>query len=459
MHNDSTYLFYDIETTGLNKCFDQVLQFAAIRTTLKLEEIERHEIQVRLNNDVIPSPYAVITHRIGPSQFNQGLSELEAIEKIHTLLNTPNTISVGYNSLGFDDEFLRFSFYRNLLTPYTHQYANRCGRMDIYPITTLYYLFKKELLQWPEGNLKLENINKKNQLAEGLAHNAMVDVIATLALARKLMKDPAMWSFVTGYFQKAVDDDRIKNAESTLPIGNQAHATGLLIYGKIGAKDSYIAPVVLLGQHLHYKNQILFLRLDTSEIVKTEKDAISKTTRVFRKRFGEPPLFLPLKERYMTLLSEDRQHLMRANQQFLAENTPIFDAIRQYYQHEKYPEHPLHDIDAALYAIDFPSSLEEKLFREFHQAAPSEKLAIAEKFPNPIRRAQAKRILMRHFPEILIIPEEQKETPFDFRGEKKYTLKQALIDVEEIQTKKELDAEQVKLVAELKTYYTNLNSA
>jgi len=27
----SSYLFYDIETTGLNKAFDQVLSFAAIR--------------------------------------------------------------------------------------------------------------------------------------------------------------------------------------------------------------------------------------------------------------------------------------------------------------------------------------------------------------------------------------------------------------------------------------------
>ena len=39
----ATYLFYDLETTGLNPCFDQVLQFAAIRTDLSLNEIERHE--------------------------------------------------------------------------------------------------------------------------------------------------------------------------------------------------------------------------------------------------------------------------------------------------------------------------------------------------------------------------------------------------------------------------------
>ena len=35
-----TYLFYDIETTGLNRAFDQVLEFAAIRTDCDLNELD-----------------------------------------------------------------------------------------------------------------------------------------------------------------------------------------------------------------------------------------------------------------------------------------------------------------------------------------------------------------------------------------------------------------------------------
>ena len=127
-----TYLFYDTETSGLNQCFDQILQFAAIRTDMQLNELERHHFFIQLNSDVIPSPQALITHQIPLDQLLHGEKEIIAIKKIHELVNTPNTISVGYNSLEFDDEFLRFSFYRNLLPPYTHQYANNCGRMDIY---------------------------------------------------------------------------------------------------------------------------------------------------------------------------------------------------------------------------------------------------------------------------------------------------------------------------------------
>ncbi|MGD8667896.1 MAG: exonuclease domain-containing protein, partial [Desulfobacterales bacterium] len=59
-----TYLFYDIETTGLNKAFDQVLQFASIRTDRQLNEIKRFTIKIQLRPDVIPSPAAVMTNRI-----------------------------------------------------------------------------------------------------------------------------------------------------------------------------------------------------------------------------------------------------------------------------------------------------------------------------------------------------------------------------------------------------------
>jgi len=147
---NKTFLFYDIETSGLNKAFDQVLQFAAIRTDLNCNELERHEIFVRLSPDVIPAPQAILTHQLSLSELNKnGISEIEAIKKIHQLLNQPGTISIGYNSLGFDDEFLRFSFYRNLLPPYTHQYANECSRADLYPMAILYFLYQPNVLNWP----------------------------------------------------------------------------------------------------------------------------------------------------------------------------------------------------------------------------------------------------------------------------------------------------------------------
>lgn len=454
MNNEPTYLFYDIETTGLNKSFDQVLQFAAIRTDLSLNEINRIEINAKLNIDVVPSPAAVITHRIGPSQFTQGESELEAVKKIHQLLNTPKTISVGYNTLGFDDEFLRFSFYRNLLSPYTHQYANGCARMDIYPITMMYYLFKPQLLEWPRNekgiSLKLENINASNALASGQAHDAMVDVEVTLALAKRLIKDPSTWQYLTAYFKKTTDEQRIINCESTFQIGNHFHKIGLMAYGKIGAKAGFIAPVIHCGQHLHYKNQTLWLRLDA--------DNIKDTPFVLKKKMAEPPLFLPLKERFLLLLSEERRVLMQENLNWLSKNPTFFSDLCKHHQHEKYPIIPGVDIDAALYQIGFPSQQDDKQCRDFHNASPNEKSAMANRFQDPGKQEQAIRVLGRHYPQMLSDTQRlqfqsyQDAGLIDFRGEKKLTYAQALSDITALRSNDGLDLAQQKLLVDLENY-------
>ncbi|RPJ81920.1 MAG: exodeoxyribonuclease I, partial [Deltaproteobacteria bacterium] len=148
----NSYLFYDLETSGLNKAFDQIIQFAAIRTDMQLNEIERYNFLVKLRPDVIPSPKALITHKIPISKTMTGMSEYEAAKKIHRLINEPGTISLGYNTLRFDDEFLRFTFHRNLLPPYTHQYNQGCRRMDLFPITVMFKLYREKVLSWPSRN-------------------------------------------------------------------------------------------------------------------------------------------------------------------------------------------------------------------------------------------------------------------------------------------------------------------
>ena len=41
------FVFYDTETTGTNRDFDQILQFAAILTDERLNEVDRFEIRCR----------------------------------------------------------------------------------------------------------------------------------------------------------------------------------------------------------------------------------------------------------------------------------------------------------------------------------------------------------------------------------------------------------------------------
>lgn len=397
----NSYLFYDIETTGLNKCFDQVLQFAAIRTDLELNEIEQYEIKIKLNPDVLPSPGAVLVHQITLEEMQSGIREYEAVKTIHQLFNTPGTITVGYNNLGFDDEFLRFSFYRNLFPPYTHQYASNCGRMDIYPMVVLYYLFKSDLMIWPKidglVSLKLEHLSAQNNLVHDNAHDAMSDVKATLQLARLLKKERDMWEYVRGAFDKKIDIGRLEKL--TLIDGRYQQA--LLIDGSIGSAKFYQSPVLGLGLHNHYKNQSLWLPLDLFLLESVNLNNIATTTFVNRKRFGEPPILLPLSERFGRYLSSERLDLMKANLAWIKKNAASFFAISDYHKNYKYPDVPNLDIDAALYQNGFISDSERSKCEKFHAANPGEKLKFISHFSDPNLAKQAIRILGRNYPDIL----------------------------------------------------------
>ncbi len=457
----NSYLFYDIETTGLNKCFDQVIQFAAIRTDTELNELERFEQRIKLNADVVPAPEAIMTHHISLDSMQQGACEVEAMQTIHALLNAPNTISLGYNTLNFDDEFLRFSFYRNLLPPYTHQFANGCQRMDLYPMLLMYYLFKPDSLIWPQKNgltsLKLENLNATNQLAVGTAHDAMVDVQATLALAKKLKSHPEMWQYVCGYFNKKIDLERTSQLPVAFATEHMRHREAIMLDGKLGYKANFLAPVLCLGQHQHYKNQSLWLRLDHEALRTTHADTIAETTWVIKKRAAENQLLLPPKARFSEKLGHERLQLAHANLAWLKANPDLLQLICDYHQNYKYPVVAAADIDAKLYDIGFATATEERLFQQFHRATIKDKEKIAAQITNPVRREQAMRILARHYPQAIATANQQQFCNYlnsirsntiiqDFRGEQHLTWAAAAKKIEALLIKNELSSMQKKLL-------------
>ena len=235
MYNENNFVFYDLETSGLNKAFDQVLQYAAIRVDQDLQPVEEYDYRVKLHDDVLPAPEAICTHGIGINDHQDAQPEVHAIRHIHQIHNEPGTISGGYNTLGFDDEFLRFSFYRNLLHPYSHQYNNQCGRFDIYAILPFYYLYAKDAIAWPsiDGkiSLKLDALNEENNWLKGRAHEAMHDVRVTLELARRLKDhDEEKWQYVMSYFNKQTDSQRITQLPVIKHLGDQVLRGGLRMW-------------------------------------------------------------------------------------------------------------------------------------------------------------------------------------------------------------------------------------
>ena len=467
----NTYFFYDLETTGLNKTFDQILQFAAIRTDMAFNEIERHDFKVKLRPDIIPSPNATTTHRISIAESMQGINEFEAISQIHRLINQPNTISIGYNTSKFDDEFLRFGFHRNLLPPYNHQYKNGCRRMDLLPITNIYYLYNRDVLNWPEiegkPTMRLEEISKANELATGQAHNAMVDVEASLELARRFSsKAPEMWQYLSGYFETEIDTKRINN----MPLSFQSIActnrVGLMIANQYGSDNNYQIPVLLIGNSIAYPKQTLWLRLDEPDLCDKPPE---KTTAV-RKKYGEPNIILPAHQRYWDTLSQDRQGIVEENQDWLQSHTKQFHEIIQYHREFTYTQIPDLDIEAALYQRKFLSSQELNLCREFHQSRDLPKrVEILQKFGDMEMRQLASRLLCRNYPdnnlpEMLtkdfedymsrVNPQNEDDAYQDHKGNKRTTPLRALAGIKKLKTDSAstLDTQQLELLDELERH-------
>jgi len=50
------FVFYDVEATGTHAAFDQILQFAAVRTDDEIQPTERFDTGCRLLPSVVPSP-------------------------------------------------------------------------------------------------------------------------------------------------------------------------------------------------------------------------------------------------------------------------------------------------------------------------------------------------------------------------------------------------------------------
>ncbi|WDP88948.1 MAG: exodeoxyribonuclease I [Desulfobacter sp.] len=480
------FLFYDIETSGLSPAFDQVLTFACIKTDADLVELSREVITVKLRPDIVPSPAAFLTHGLTPEELDAGIPEYQAALKIHRLFNTPETISLGYNSLGFDDEFLRFLFYRNLLDPYSHQYANGCGRMDLLPVAAVYRVFCGNILSWPmlengKSTLKLEHISRENRFqVSGRAHEAMADVEALLCMARIFQKEKKVWEYLLGFFDKQTDNQRIQELKSQNPAVNSQFKIGLMVSVSFGADRNYMAPVIHLGQSEPYKNQSLWLRLDKPDLL-AEMDEENGIYNVFitRKRPGDQFFILPCLDRFWGRLNPEAAAACKDNLDRIHGDDGCFLKTAAYHRAYRYPDIPDVDPDADLYQGGFFSPFEKKEIASFHQALSREKdhsslYQICRAFKSRRVSVLAARILARSFGAPLSgnaeLSAHIKRLSGDgdavkgYKNDEKFTCDSALVQVENIQSgidtgeAEPLDKRQKAQLAWLKSHINKMSA-
>ena len=212
-------LWYDYETSGRDAAADRPVQLGWQITDPGMEPVaDADSLLVRLPDDVLPSPGAMLVHQILPEiHQREGISEAELAKHLEQLI-APRTLVAGYNSRGFDDKFTQHVFYRCLRDPYAWQYADGRGRFDLYPVVLAYFVLEPDAIRWPEDHdgrprFKLDRIGPLNQLDQGLkrAHDASADVAVTARLAKQLaLHDPDLFASCLKRIDKHFVTDQIR---------------------------------------------------------------------------------------------------------------------------------------------------------------------------------------------------------------------------------------------------------
>lgn len=209
--SELTFFWHDYETWGRDPARDWPAQFAGVRTDADLNEIDAPiSLFCAPPRDRLPDPESCLITGLTPQACAaQGIPEAQFAARIEAELARLGTVGVGYNTLRFDDHFTRYLLWRNLYDPYAREWQNGCSRWDLLDTVRCAFALRPEALNWPRHpdgrvSFKLEDLARANGLWHDNAHEALSDVRATIALARKVKQQvPRLWDFCLRLRQKS----------------------------------------------------------------------------------------------------------------------------------------------------------------------------------------------------------------------------------------------------------------
>jgi len=291
-----SFYWYDYETFGTDPRTDRIAQFAGIRTDMDFNIIDEPiDIYCKATDDILPNPDACLITGITPQKtFETGLIEADFIARIEKQFATPNTCVVGFNSIRFDDEFTRYSLYRNFFDPYAREWQNGCSRWDIIDLVRITRALRPEGIEWPvdENGIasnRLELITKANGISHEAAHDALSDVYATIALAKLIKeKQPKLFDYVFEHKnkQKVSKIINLYKPEAIL------HTSGM--YPSTICNTTVVYP---LAQHPTNKNGIIVfdLRFSPEDLKNLSAEEIIERLYTPRDQLPEGVERIPLK--------------------------------------------------------------------------------------------------------------------------------------------------------------------
>jgi len=403
-------VFYDFETCSSNVSYGQIIQAAAVLVNDNIQELDRYEGRCKLNPGVVPEAMALLVNKTTPKMLKEtNLSHYEMIRQlVDKFKQWKNSVFIGYNSINFDEEFLRRTLWKNLEYPYLTN-TNGSERGDLFSLARACHLYYPHCIKTPISDknnpvFKLEKLAPINNIKHDQAHSAMGDVLASIEIAKLLSKKASnVWKASMMTTNKDKGFKLIKEEE--------LFCTDFFYYGK-----SIPFVLTFVCQHPQWGYPMCFdLKADplyyfnlSIEELKKELDKKPKVLRTIKHK-KHPIIMNPNYginfDNYKQLgikKLRDRAKLIKKNKEFSKKIEIILDndateKREQESQADIYPEESIYK--------KFALPEDNRIMPEFHKANWKDKFLILQKFKDERMQYFGKKILYEESPQSL--PEEE----------------------------------------------------
>lgn len=375
-----SFVFFDTETTGLKRGFDQILHFAAVRTDANLNEVARFEARSRLLPQVLPHPRALQTNGLAIEQLTDPnlSSHYAMVGKIQrALLAWSPAIFVGFNSIRFDEEMLRHALFQCLYPAFLTSNHRNC-RADALSLVMAADAVSPAQLVVPLGaegsrTFRLQALAAANGVAHTRAHDALSDALATLELCRLVFqRSPELWQRFVRFANKATVADFVDAEDGfvlTEFFGGQAYHTAVVCVG--GDPDQANGRLCLdLDEDIG--------RLAAMSDIEMQSHLAEKPSPIRRLRINAAPTLTALYDAPAHMLSGSIDDI-ESRARRVKDDTALRDRLILNYvaSREPFPLSP--HMEERIYN-GFPGPNDEMRMADFHNASWSDRFAIVQSF-------------------------------------------------------------------------------
>ena len=456
-------VFYDFETCSSNVSYGQIIQAAAVLVNDKFQELDRYEGRCKLNPGVVPEAMALLVNKTTPKMLKEtNLSHYQMVRQlVEKFREWKNSTFIGYNSINFDEEFLRRTLWKNLEYPYlTNTNGNERG--DLFSLARACHLYYPGCIKTPISDknnpvFKLEKLAPMNDIKHDQAHSAMGDVLATVEIAKLLNKKaPNVWKASLMTTNKDKSFQLIK--EELL------FCTDFFYYGK-----SIPFVLTFVCQHPQWGYPMCFdLKADPSyyfnlsiQQLKKELDKKPKVIRTIKHK--KHPIIMNSNygmnfDNYKRLgikKLKERAKLVRENKEFINKVVTVLDedAREKKELDSQLDVHP----EESIY-MKFAPDHDNKLMPEFHKTDWKEKYSVIQRFKGDRMQYFGKKILYEESPQSLpkeeydLFHKEIASRILSTNEEKWNTIPRTYSEIDTLRNKFKEDEQKLKALDDINLY-------